>query len=166
MQTTESNITDASAAPTAQPAPTNAIIDHAMKVARCEEAGIDEAVAEIWGASNDYNAKGRGSTEARRVLRNGSWEWLSKPASRGRYLAGDRRDTTYGNVFEGEIVATFTLGGNRTPSGFSIVAKKGWSAEKPDQAIMKLDFVATKSGYRLTRSKTGETIEVSDPYWK
>jgi hypothetical protein len=114
----------------------------------------------ILGAQNDYNSRGNGSTTARRVLRNGSWEWVSAPASRGRYLASDRKDTQYGDVYEGEIVAGYTLGSSRpTPDAFWLVI----DAEKP---LVLLGYQKIKTGYRLTRKKTGETIDVSDPTWR
>lgn len=117
----------------------------------------DENAHEVRGAQNDYNAKGRGSTMARRVLRNGTWEWLSAPASRGRFLASDRKDTTYGEVYEGEIVAQYTLGGDKRADKFFVVI----SAEKP---LVEIDATKIKTGYKLELG--GMRLDVSDPYWK
>lgn len=120
--------------------------------------GNQEAIS-VRGAQNDYNSKGRGSTMARRVLRNNKWIWLSEPASRGRTLSADRNDTKYGDVYEGELVAEYTLGSSRpTPEKFFIAAKE----EKP---LKLLDFAKLKTGYRITLP-SGQTAVVDDPSWK
>lgn len=155
-QTNENN---ASAATTAQEEIDKAHTRHAFLVAKGEATAAEEAI-EITGARNDYNAKGRGSTMARRVLRNGSWEWVSKPASRGRYLAGDRKDATRGDVYEGEIIAEFTLGGSGKPNCFMYASQR----ESAPLVIFE-GFARTKEGFKLT-AKNGESIMVSDPYWK
>lgn len=117
-------------------------------------AASDEAI-EAWGASNDYNSKGNGSTTVRRVLRGGTWQWFSDPASRGRFLASDRKDTKYGSVYEGEVLAWYTLG-EKTPRPyhFGLVASDG--------KIIDLDHKAVKSGYRLSLDEV-RTLDVSDP---
>ena len=122
----------------------------------------DDFSASIVGAANDYNARGRGSTMARRVLRKGAWEWVSAPASRGRVRADDRHNKTYGDVFEGEIVAEYTLGlAKPKPEAFYIVRA---SNTKP--CLVNLEFTKTRSGYKLRGAKSGKEIVVSDPTWK
>lgn len=118
-----------------------------------------EEAADIIGASNDYNSRGRGSTMARRILRDGSWEWVSEPASRGRVNVSDRRDMKHGPAYEGEIVAEYILGSSRPkPVGFYIVTRG-------EKTLQCLPHKKVKSGYRLTLP-SGKTIDVSDPSWK
>lgn len=132
----------------------------AFEIATGVRKDASDEAQRILGAKNDYNSRGNGSTTARRVLRNGSWDWMSASASRGRSLASDRNDTQYGDVYEGEIVAGYTLGSSRpTPDQFWLVI----NAERP---LVKLAHQRIKSGYRLTREKTGETIDVTDPTWR
>ena len=105
-----------------------ATVLHAWDVAKGQVEG-EETARRIRGALNDYNSRGRGSTMARRVLRDGTWDWVSAPASRGRHLAGDRRDVQWGDVYEGEIIAEYTLGSKRPrPNSF------GWCYPRPKRS--------------------------------
>ena len=117
----------------------------------------------IRGAANDYNARGRGSTMARRVLRNGGWEWVSAPASRGRDRADDRQDTQRGNVWPGEIVATYTLGGRGKPEpdNFALVLGAGKSV------FHELPHTLRRDGQSaLTLPAVSDPLLVPDPAWR
>lgn len=125
----------------------------------------DETACAVRGAVNDYSARGKGTTMARRVFRSGAWAWVSAPASRGRYLASDRRDVKYGYVYEGEIVAEYTLGEGSEPDAWYVVTRN----EKP---LQKLAARKVRDGYyvltALTKDGTllpGE-VRVSSPYWR
>lgn len=117
----------------------------------------------IRGAANDYNSRGRGATMSRRVYRGGSWLWVSAPASRGRYLASDRRDVQYGDVYEGEIVAEYTLGQKLpVPSRFWVVVL----ADEQEKPLKLLSHIKIKSGYRLSMDGCEESLDVPDPSWR
>ena len=114
------------------------------------------------GARNNYNARGRGDTMARRVLRGGKWAWLSSPASQGRYCAADRRDTEYGDVYAGDVLATYTLGQSRpVPDSWRLVC----DTVKAADMVCDVAATKTKSGYRLTLP-SGATVDVPDPAWR
>ena len=114
----------------------------------------------ICGAENDYNARGRGSTMARRVLRGGQWAWVSAPASRGRLRASDRHDATCGDVYVGEIVAQYTLGGSSTPDVWYLV----YGSERP---LHRLAATHRRDGrWDLTLDGAEGTVTVADPYWR
>jgi hypothetical protein len=117
---------------------------------------------EVWGAKNDYNARGRGHTYVRRVLRGGRWEWVSPPASRGRFLAADRRDVQYGDVYLGEVIAEYTLGGNRQPDKWFLVDPHD------DYIWWALEGTRRRDGqWDLRLSGRQESIlTVPDPYWR
>lgn len=134
---------------------------HAIAVLRGTATGHDEALS-IIGSRNNYNSRGRGSTMAVRVLRSGAWVWVSRSASRGRMLASDRRDTQYGDVYEGEIVARYFLGRDGGLDTFGIVL----GAEQSDGVKwIKIESNRIRTGYRLTLTD-GTAIEVSDPTWR
>ena len=134
---------------------------HAIAVLRAEATCQDTAI-EVRGAWNDYNSRGRGCTTARRVLRDGTWQWVSRPASRGRYLAGDRHDVQHGAVYEGEIVATYTLGRDGALDTMHLVRAISAPDQKP---LQPLPHVRIKGGYRLNLPD-GTTLDVSDPTWR
>ncbi len=115
---------------------------------------------EIVGAENYYNARGRGYTMTRRVLRDVVWQWVSRPASRGRYYARDRQDVQWGEVWPGEVIAEFRLG-ESTP--------RAWYVVHPREArkLLRLSGVRLRDGsYRLTHEEYEGEIIVTDPYWK
>lgn len=133
----------------------------AVDTATGRVAPADDARAiVIRGAWNDYNAKGRGSTTARRVLRDGVWKWVSAPASSGRFRAADRHDVRHGDVWVGEIVAQYTLGARRlAPDYFYLV----WEADKP---LLPLEFVRRRDGQYGLTLPGGEVIIITDPAWR
>ena len=145
-----------------------AIPDERVSIANAIATGKEQipptaAPIRARGAANDYNAKGRGSTIARRVLRNGAWEWVSAPASRGRYLASDRKDTQYGNVWIGEVLATYTLGGRGKPEPDNFLLVLG----SDDPMFHKLPHTLRRDGqYSLTLPGNDEPLLVTDPAWR
>jgi hypothetical protein len=146
----------------------------AWRIARGEAELPDDApVLRIWGGKNSYNARGRGSTSARRAYDGRTWRWVAPPTSRGRSYAADRHDTTYGDVYPGEIIAEFTLGerGTPTPHGWYLVRVH------PEKPLVLLHAIRrTKQGYVLAINKQGMTPEesaqaygtivVPDPAWR
>ena len=121
----------------------------------------DAAPIRIRGAQNNYNARGSGSTMARRVLRDGEWKWVSAPASRARLRSGDRHDTQMGDVWVGEIVANYTLGARGTPTPDSFVLVIGGD----DKPLQTVPHVKRRDGqYTLTFGE--ETLVVSSPAWR
>lgn len=143
----------------------------AAKVARCERAWSvltgatpadpdAPAIAHV-GARNDYNARGRGSTTAWRVLRAGAttWSWLSAPASRGRFLAADRSDEQTGEAYEGDLLVKYTLGGRAAPQPerVRLVSRRG---------ALDLEHRTRRDGSLVVSSPAlGEHI-VSSPMWR
>lgn len=127
----------------------------------------ETAVGRVIGAQNDYNARGNGSTMARRVYRGGQWQWLSAPASRGRYLSADRNDTVEGDVWGGDVIATFTLGGRGepTPDKWQIVRHVPDSEGRITFRVNAARLAG--GGYRLTvATRPGESIDVPNPSWR
>lgn len=116
----------------------------------------------IVGAKNSYNAKGRGSTMARRVFSGGQWKWVSKPASKGRFLSGDRNDTQRGDVYAGDIVAEYTLGGSNVPSSVYMVV------DGDDGNLVELNVKRTAGGWVLAHpdDPDGDKITIPDGYWR
>ncbi len=99
---------------------------------------------------------------ARRVWRDEAWTWVSRPASRARYLAGDRHDIVRGDVYPGEIVAEYTLGGNTEPDAwFVVVADNG-----DGKPLRRLAVVKRRDGYSLTHKRMEGDIVVPSPYWR
>lgn len=136
---------------------------HAIDVAMGrEQIAADAPAIRVKGAANDYNSRGRGSTMARRVLRDGAWQWLSAPASKGRYTSSDRNDVQYGDAWEGEIIAEYTLGGRSAPK------PNGWYIVKPHEKPLTIIQSATKrrDGQWALTLPNGETLVVSDPAWR
>lgn len=135
-------------------------VSRAVAIANGTQAEDPGASAlEIVGAENDYNARGRGNTTARRVWRGGDWQWVSAPASRGRFLASDRRDVKYGPVFEGEIVAEYILGGPRKPEYWYLVV----ADECP---LVPVEATQRRDGQWAVSLAEGQTVVVSNPYWR
>lgn len=120
----------------------------------------------IRGAANNYNSRGNGGTMARRVLRNGSWQWVSRPASRGRYLASDRHDAQYGDVYAGEIIAEYTLGGSSIPDAWYLVYEREVKGTR--KTLFTLTATKRRDGRWSLCRKPGDAdiILVSDPYWR
>lgn len=139
------------------------LVSAAVRVAVGEDAIADDAAPlRIVGASNDYNSRGRGSTMARRVLRDGVWKWLSAPASRGRFLAADRKDTQYGDAWVGEILASYTLGGRGTPRPETFLLVIGG-----EYKTTQLAFTRRRDGqYSVVLPGRDEKLVVSDPAWR
>jgi len=147
---------------------------NAWQIARGEaELPKDAPAIRIWGGMNNYNARGRGSTSARRAYDGRTWRWVAPPTSRGRFLAADRHDTTYGDVYPGEVVAEFRLGerGAPTPHGWYLVRAH------PEKPLVLLHVIRkTHQGYVLSVSRKGVTPEesaqaygtivVPDPAWR
>lgn len=136
----------------------------------------DQDTRRIRGAWNDYSARGRGATYARRVLPAGSssWTWVSELPSRGRYLSADRHDVRCGDVCSGDLIAEYTLGGHREPDQWRLVVADG--TDSP--ALVRLDARRRRDGawtIRLSRVAAGEaclppevpdSLVVPDPYWR
>jgi len=141
---------------------------HAWLVAQGLIQSPEEPCGKIWGAKNCYNARGKGDTYVRRVYRNGTWNWLSEPASRGRFLAADRHDVRYGYVYIGDVIAEYTLG-SKTPYAWKLVTGNCDGVTK----LANLNAVKLKQGkWRLrVASIVGEEnipeyFDVSEPYWR
>ena len=138
--------------------------EHDWLIARGQaEADPADSGREIRGAANDYNARGNGSTMVRRVYRAKEWVWVSKPASKGRYLASDRKDVERGPVYPGEIVAQYTLGGARSPERWWLTVADG------EYPLIGLSGRHRRDGqYELSVDAAGYTgtVLVPDPYWR
>jgi hypothetical protein len=140
----------------------------AWAIARGEAPAPQESCGQIWGAKNSYNARGRGNTYVRRVYRDGRWQWFSPPASRGRFLAADRKDTKYGDVYIGDIIAEYTLG-SRTPDQWLLIV----DGDGEWATWVSLDATKLRNGrWRVTVASSpgkedvpGE-LDVPDPYWR
>lgn len=129
-----------------------------------EPIADDAAPIRVVGARNDYNSRGRGSTMARRVLRRGSWEWVSAPTSRGRFLSADRNDKQYGDVWIGEVLAQYTLGGRGRPA-----PEKFYLVEEPDENgkhLQELTHVRRRDGRYTLTLPDDQLLLVSDPAWR
>ncbi len=113
----------------------------------------------IRGAVNSYDSRGKGATMARRVFRGGAWTWVSRPAARERYLAADRWDTKYGDVWPGEIVAEYTLGGASTPDAWHLVSDA-------TPILVALEAQKTKAGWVLSLPGHDGSVTLPDPYWR
>jgi hypothetical protein len=92
--------------------------------------------------------------------------WVSEPASRGRFYASDRHDVKYGDVWPGEIIASYTLGGSRTPDAWYLV-------QDSDEPLVRLAASRRRDGrWTLTVPETDEyqglpgEVVVPDPYWR
>jgi hypothetical protein len=124
----------------------------------------DEAPIRIWGASNDYNARGHGVTEARRVLRNGTWQWFAPRASSGRLRASDRKDTQYGDVWLGELVAEYTLGKKNPEPDMFLVVYVGDDGETK-RSVLK--HTKRRDGqYSIVIPGVETPLVVADPAWR
>ena len=143
---------------------------HPQVAAACRRARGEETIpgdeAPTWvvGAKNSYNARGNGSTMARRVLRDGAWTWLSAPASRGRYLSGDRHDVQSGDVWLGELVAEYTLGGRGTLTPNRWLLPCGMKEDKA--RMVPCDGTRRRDGQCTVTLPDGSDIVVSDPSWR
>jgi hypothetical protein len=143
------------------------MLDHAIAIATGIAAIADDiAPLRIKGAWNDYNARGRGHTTARRVLRDGKWEWLSAPASRGRMRAADRNDMQYGNVWEGEIIAEHIIGARSCePEQFYLIVC-GEDEKLINNELTILKHHARRDGQFAVTLPDDQTITVSNPAWR
>lgn len=132
----------------------------AWAIARGETSADASAPgAEIIGARSDYNSRGRGSTMARRVYRDGAWSWVSEPAR-------DRRDTRYGNVWPGDIVAEYVLGGHRTPTDWYLIIEGDKPRQKLDARLRRDgQYSLTVHSYDDAEDVPGELV-VPHPYWR
>jgi hypothetical protein len=69
----------------------------------------------------------------------------------------------YGDVFEGELIAEYTLGNKKpTPDRFWVVVMEDEQA-KP---LRPLQYVRIKTGYRVTLDGCEGTLDVPDPAWR
>jgi hypothetical protein len=93
-----------------EPQPWERAVDIAIGILPRDPKDREE---KIWGAKNDYNARGR-YTYVRRVWSGGRWEWVSPPVGRGRWAC---HEIKYGYVYRGDVIAEYmyVLDGSRKP---------------------------------------------------
>jgi hypothetical protein len=125
----------------------------------------------IWGAKNDYNARGK-YTYVRRVWRVGgdSWEWVSLPVGRGRWAC---HEITYGFVERGDVIAEYMyrLDGPRK----SYRAPNAWYLVNPFEENGEHHWAWSLQATRRRGSTMWDLhimtyqavfLTVPDPYWE
>lgn len=114
----------------------------------------------ITAARKDLNAKGRGATWYRMVLRSGQWKYFADGRlPSGNFLACDRRASVRGKVYEGELVCRHHKGG-QVDSVQLVVDSPSEDGNKGQ--LVDVDFVAQRNGLRITLP-TGAMITAPDP---
>jgi hypothetical protein len=111
----------------------------------------------ISAAHKDHSAKGRRRAHwFRMAWHNGGWEYLGdRRLANGTFYSGDRHDTVYGDVWDGELVAQHDRGG--AVDTVYIV-----SAAAEEERLQRLAF-ARRSGRLLVTLPDGEELDLPDP---
>ena len=111
----------------------------------------------ITGSKKDLNAKGNGP-EWHRMVYRGSWRYVSDDRlPSGRYLASDRRASTSGEVYPGEIVVQHDRGSQ---------VDSAWLACAPNsegKSLVTCSFERQRDGQLKFSLPDGSEVVLPDP---
>ena len=153
---------EAAAAPVLDPLAT------ACAIARGEQSDPAASGISIRGAWRDLNARGRGSESYRRRLPAGErvWAWVSgERLPRTGSRASERRCRVNGEVFDGDLVATFSRMidsrvGAVSIDAFALVVT---ALEKP---LRTCEHKRRRDGQYDVTLPDGSKITVASPEWR